>query len=103
MDDVETRVIRMAGQWGRYTPAIERHETALCRFAPAPTELSRFGNQRLAPTFAEWMMMWPSGHVTAPEIGLTRNEQLRIIGNGVVSAQAVHGFRQLLNRAMATA
>lgn len=38
----------------------------------------------------------PLGHVTAPEIGLTRNEQLKAIGNGVVWQQAAHAVRYLL-------
>lgn len=32
------------------------------------------------------MMMLPDGHVTG--VGLSRNEQLKAIGNGVVPAQA---------------
>ena len=34
------------------------------------------------------MMMLPDGWVTDPSIGLSRNEQLKAIGNGVVPAQA---------------
>ncbi|WP_054812129.1 DNA cytosine methyltransferase [Nocardia arizonensis] len=82
-------------RWGRYADAIARQE-AVTRPAPEPTELSRTGNPRLAAPFAEWMMMWPDGWVTDPDIGLTRDEQLHIIGNGVVPAQAVAGFRYLL-------
>ena len=31
----------------------------------------------------------PEGHVTDPAIGLTRNQQLKALGNGVVPQQAV--------------
>ncbi len=87
-------------KWGRFAAAIARQES-VTRPAPAPTEASRTGNPRLAAAFAEWMMMWPAGWVTDPAIGLTRNEQLHIIGNGVVPAQAVAGFRYLLGVAEA--
>ena len=30
----------------------------------------------------------PDGHVTSPDIGLTRTEQLKALGNGVVPQQA---------------
>lgn len=38
----------------------------------------------------------PDGHVTAPEIGLTRNEMLKALGNGVVPQQAAAAVRWLL-------
>ena len=34
------------------------------------------------------MMGLPAGHVTDPAIGLSRNAQLKALGNGVVPAQA---------------
>jgi DNA (cytosine-5)-methyltransferase 1 len=51
----------------------------------------------LAAPFAEWMMFLPEGWVTSPEIGLTRPEQLKAIGNGVVPPQAFAAFRHLLS------
>ena len=76
-----------ATSWGDYEPAIRRWEQRLGRVAPAPTETSPKGSQRLSPAFVEWMMGLPEGHVTAvPE--LTRNEQLKALGNGVVPQQA---------------
>jgi DNA (cytosine-5)-methyltransferase 1 len=42
------------------------------------------------------MMGLPEGWVTAPEIGLTRNQQLRALGNGVVPQQAAFALRELL-------
>ncbi|WP_280448413.1 DNA cytosine methyltransferase [Nocardia brasiliensis] len=82
-------------QWGMYERAIRRQELAT-RPAPSPTEPNKHGRQRLSAAFAEWMMAWPSGWVTDPAIGLSRNDQLHAIGNGVVPPQAVTAFRQLL-------
>lgn len=95
MDDVETRIIRCAGQWGKYAPAIA-HWEAVTRPAPTPTEPNRNGNPRLAPAFSEWMMGWPAGWVTEVP-GISRNDQLRIIGNGVVPQQAAAALRWLLS------
>ena len=81
-------------QWGKYEAAIRRQELS-SRPAPAPTELGARGNPRLSAAFAEWLMFWPAGWVTDPAIGLSRNDQLRIIGNGVVPPQAVAAFRHL--------
>ncbi len=38
----------------------------------------------------------PAGHVTDPDIGITRNAQLKALGNGVVPAQAEAALRHLL-------
>jgi DNA (cytosine-5)-methyltransferase 1 len=83
-----------AVRWGQFAPAIARWE-ALTRPAPAPTALSAKGNQRLSPRFVEWLMGLPAGHVTGVP-GLTRNEQLKALGNGVVPAQAEAAIRHLL-------
>ena len=37
----------------------------------------------------------PAGHVTDPAIGLTRNQQLKALCNGVVPQQAVLALRVL--------
>lgn len=67
------------------------------RTGPAPTRADgKNGQHRLSATFVEWMMGLPDGWVTAPEIGLTRNEQLKALGNGVVPAQAALALRILL-------
>ncbi|WP_194786912.1 DNA cytosine methyltransferase [Mycobacteroides abscessus] len=100
MDDVETRVIRLGGKWGKYATAIDRWER-LTRSAPEPTELSRNGKPRLAPAFSEWMMGWPAGWVT--DVDVSRNAQLRIIGNGVVPQQAVAALRWLFSIQAVTA
>ncbi|MBF6540778.1 DNA cytosine methyltransferase [Nocardia farcinica] len=81
-------------RWGVYAAAISRQER-LSRPAPPPTEVNKNGRPRLSAAFAEWMMWWPAGWVTDPNIGLSRNEQLKICGNGVVPRQAVVAFRSL--------
>lgn len=73
-------------KWGQYAPAIARWEAVLGRPAPAPTETTAKGAQRLWSRFVEWMMGLPAGWVT--DLGLTRNEELKILGNGVVRQQA---------------
>lgn len=59
------------------------------RRAPAPTEpTGRNEGNRLSPKFAEWMMGVPDGWITDPAIGISRNDQLKACGNGVVPQQA---------------
>jgi DNA (cytosine-5)-methyltransferase 1 len=82
--------------WGKYAPAIRRWES-LTRPAPAPTEPNKNGNPRLSAAFSQWLMGWPDGWVTDPSIGISRNDQLRIVGNGVCPQQAVAALEYLLN------
>lgn len=82
--------------WGKYGEAIVVWERVTGRKAPAPTEPNRNNRPRLAATFPEWMMGWHNGHVTDPEIGLSRSAQLKIIGNGVCPQQAVVALQKLL-------
>lgn len=81
-------------RWGKYAPAIRRWEQIVGP-APAPTEPNKNGKPRLNAAFAEWMMGLPSGWVTAPEIGISRAEQLKAIGNGVCPQQATAALREL--------
>ncbi|MFF7254806.1 hypothetical protein [Streptomyces caniferus] len=46
--------------------------------------------------WVEWLMGLPLGHVTAVP-GLTRGQQLQILGNGVVPQQAALAFAALLD------
>lgn len=109
-------------RWGRFAPAIHRQER-LSRPAPPPTVPTEAWRRmvkrrqqsgypkpvgmrgslavrvQLNPAFAEWLMFWPAGWVTASAIGLKRAEQLKCIGNGVVPVQAVAAFRFLLSAA----
>ena len=83
--------------WGDYEPAIRRWEARLGRPAPRPTEpTGRNGGHRLSPAFTEWMMGLPAGWVTDPAIGISRNEQLKACGNGVVPQQATEALRDML-------
>jgi DNA (cytosine-5)-methyltransferase 1 len=85
--------------WGQFEPAIRRWEKILNRQAPAPTEPSgKDGNHRLSAKFTEWMMGLPDGHVTDPDIGITRNDQLKACGNGVVPQQAEFALRYLMGK-----
>lgn len=79
--------------WGRFAPAIARWETALGRRAPGATDARR----RLNPPFVEWLMGLPAGHVTDVP-GLTRTQQLKALGNGVVPQQAEAALRLLHQR-----
>lgn len=81
--------------FGKYAAAVERHTQVLGRSAPDPTEPAPRGGRRLNPKFVEWMMCIPEGWITdVPD--LTRNEQLRALGNGVVPPQAVAAIRNML-------
>jgi DNA (cytosine-5)-methyltransferase 1 len=85
----------MATAWGKYAPAIARWE-AVTRPAPAPTEPNKNGNPRLSAAFSEWLMGWPAGWVTDVP-GISRNDALRIVGNGVVPQCAEAALRYLLS------
>ena len=95
------QAVEMATNWGKYEPAIRRWEY-LTRIAPPPTEPNTKGNPRLAAAFSEWLMGWPEGWVTQVP-GISRNDALRIIGNGVVPQQATAALRWLLNVSEAVA
>lgn len=85
--------------WGIYAEAIGRWEAITGRPAPAPVRNDgKGGKPRLNPELTEWMMGWPAGWVTASVIGLTRQEQLKACGNGVVPQQAAFALRLLLAR-----
>jgi DNA (cytosine-5)-methyltransferase 1 len=81
--------------WGIYEAAIRRHEAVFGRPAPAPTEPGRGGKPRLSPRLNEWMMGLPEGWVTDVP-GLSRNDMLRILGNGVVPQCAAAAYSLLL-------
>ena len=83
--------------WGKFESAIKRWEQVIDRLAPAPTKPDgKDGQHRLSSEFTEWLMGLPDGWVTDPELGLTRNEQLKLCGNGVVPQQAALALTVLL-------
>jgi hypothetical protein len=85
-----------ATNWGKFEPAIRRWEQTLGRPAPAPTKPDgKEGSHRLSSAFTEWMMGVPQGWIT--DVGLTRNEELKACGNGVVPQQAELALRVLLD------
>lgn len=77
--------------WGPFANAIARWEAVLGRPAPNP----RDDKGRLSPAFVEWMMGLPAGWVTDVQ-GLSRNELLRLLGNGVVPQQCATALPTLL-------
>lgn len=98
------QAVRLDSRWVAtngtdYGPAIHRWEAVLGRSAPDPTEPGTKGNRRLSPAFVEWMMGADPGWVTGPDLGLSRSDQLKILGNGVVIHQARHAYSVLLNTA----
>lgn len=78
--------------WGQYAAAIARAEQAIGRPAPPPTEIGPKGTPRLSPRFVEWLMCLPEGWVT-DVAGISRNDQLKMLGNGVVPAQCAAALR----------
>ncbi|MFE1749047.1 DNA cytosine methyltransferase [Streptomyces anandii] len=95
------QAVRLDGMWVAtngtdYGPAIRRWEAVLGRPAPEPTEPGAKGNRRLSPAFVEWMMGADPGWVTGTDLGLSRSDQLKILGNGVVIHQATLAYRTLL-------
>lgn len=82
--------------FGDYALAVARWEAVLGRPAPPPTVTGPKGGARLSPAFVEWMMGLPEGHVVGR--GLTRVQELRALGNGVVPQQAAAAELALLAR-----
>jgi len=81
--------------WGRFEAAIERWEMLIDRPAPAPTKPDgKDGNHRLSSKFTEWMMGLPEGWIT--DVGLSRVDELKACGNGVVPQQAFLALETLL-------
>lgn len=86
----------LTAKWGKFELAIRRWEQVLGRPAPAPTKPDgKEGAHRLSSAFTEWMMGLPEGWIT--DCGLSRNEELKACGNGVVPQQAELALRMLLD------
>lgn len=84
--------------FGPYAAAIARWEQVTGRAAPTPSTPSRRtgGKPQLSARFVEWMMGLPDGHVTGPDLDLPREQQLRMLGNGVVPQQAALAVNTLI-------
>lgn len=80
--------------FGKYEQAIQRWEIIHGVIAPPPTEPGSKQQPVLSPRFVEWMMGVPEGWVT--DTALSRTQQLRMLGNGVVPLQAEAALRTLL-------
>lgn len=88
--------------YGVYAPALARWEQVLGRPAPSPTvpPTREGGRARLSTRFVEWLMGLEDGHVTGEDLGLTREQQLRLLGNGVVPQQGAAAIYQLTKIAL---
>ena len=92
--EVEARLIET--NWGKFEPAIKRWEATIGRQAPEPTKPDgKDGAHRLSSKFTEWMMGLPDGWIT--DVGLSRNDELKACGNGVVPQQAELALRILMS------
>lgn len=80
--------------WGKFAAAVERWEKITGRTAPpATTSDGKNGARRLSSRFTEWLMGLPAGWITGR--GLSRTDELKIAGNGVVPQQAAMALRML--------
>lgn len=91
-DELLLNGLAAAEAFGPYAPAIQRWEQVLGRPAPAPTEPGK-NRPRLASAFVEFLMGLAAGHVA--DVGLTRNQELKALGNGVVPQQGAAALRYL--------
>ena len=84
-------------KFGRFEPAIRRWEQITGNEAPEPTKPDgKDRNPRLSSHFTEWMMGLEPGWITG--VGLSRKDELKACGNGVVPQQAKLALTILLDR-----
>jgi gp69 len=89
-------VLTVGHGWGKFEDAIRSHQQLLGRTAPLATEPGPLrGTPWLSARFVEWMMALPDGWVVDVP-GLTRRQQLAMLGNGVVPFQAAHALEDML-------
>lgn len=91
---LEIEALRHLGTFGPYQAAVDRWAGITGRPAPLPTEPGKDGRPRLSAVFVEWLMDFPEGWVTDVP-GVTRTNQLKILGNAVLPAQALLALRLL--------
>lgn len=82
--------LRVAHDWGRHWPAVERWANIIGWWPPA----ARDHKHRLTPRFAEWMQGLEPGWITDTP-GISRKGALRAAGNGVNPWQALYGLQAL--------
>ena len=87
--NLENALAHTAEAWGRYASAIDRWSDIIGRSAPTPTI-----DGRLNPELVEWMMGYEKGWVT--DVDISRNAQLRCLGNAIVPLQAATAWAHLL-------
>lgn len=85
-----------SGPWREFGPAVRHWERVFGWRAPAPTVPGARAARVLNPELPEWMMGLLPGHVTAVP-GLTRTDQIKLIGNGVCPQQGATALRALLS------
>lgn len=81
----KSSVKRVSGLWGKFAARRDMHLQAV------PNPLDQ--DEKLNAKFVEYMMGLPEGWVT--DIGLSRAQQLKILGNGVVPQQAYYAIQYL--------
>ena len=87
--------LNFSPSFDRFEPAVKRWEQVTGMEAPAPTKPDgKDGAHRLSSKFTEWMMGLPEGWVTG--LGLSRKDELKACGNGVVPQQAELALRLLM-------
>lgn len=97
------QTLRLTGQvlerddFGQFQPAIERWEKTIGFDAPDPTLADgQKGQHRLNAKFTEWMMGLRPGWITGR--GLSRKDEIKMCGNGVVPQQAKYALEILVKR-----
>jgi len=81
--------------WQEYGPAVDRWASIIGRRPPRPVVKGANGGKAVSARFIEWHMGLPDGWVTEVQ-GLTRTEQIELLGNGVIPQQAEVALRSLV-------
>lgn len=90
----DTRRPAAGVDWGKFTDRVRHWENVTARQAPYPL-VDVNGRPRLAPAWVEWLMALPPGWVTDVP-GISRPMAMKLLGNGVVPAQAIAALTTLL-------
>lgn len=88
LEETEESHERLYAAFGPYESAVRSWER---QFGPAPIPTDERG---VTTKFIEWMMALPPGHVTGH--GLSRTDEMILLGNGVVPIQAYLALSVLL-------